>query len=122
MHELKKKLFEIQKKLDVAKKDHDAAEQELDRLKSEFRNHPELAMTVSDHALRQFLQRALKMDLQPHVTQMLNLCDNADVDEQNRAEGMQYLYKIAGPNNTLLTMIVKNNTIITCYVNDIDNP
>jgi len=123
MHELKKKLFAAQKAEADARKGHDSAREELEKVKSEIKNHPQMPMGCAEHAIIQFMQRALKIDLQPHITQMLNLCDDAkECDEQNRSDGMQYVYKTAGPNNTMLTMIVKNNTIVTCYVNEVDNP
>ena len=116
---VKAKLFQAQKELKNAEAECEKKLSELEAIKNEIREKPELAMEVSEHAVVQFMDRALGYDINSIRTQILNLCDSAqDVDSQNRQMGMQFVHKgIEGPNSTSITMIVIANKIVTCYVN-----
>ena len=120
MDSIKSKLFESQRKLREAEEVKNKAEAELEAVKKEIKEKPELAMETSDHAVVQFMERALKSDIFKYRTELMALCDAApEMESQNRTDGVQYVYKnIEGPNNTVLTIIVKDNTIVTCYVNE----
>jgi len=120
MDTIKNKLFETQRKLREADLAKGRAEAELDAVKREIRDKPELAMEASDHSVVQFLERALKYDVHSVKTTLLALCDGApEMETQVRSDGTQYMYKgIEGPNNTSLTMIVRENNIVTCYINE----
>ena len=120
--ELKRKLFKAQEEERTHKEALDKAYAETEAVKDEIRNHPEIALTITDHALMQYLRRALKEDMKKHIKDLLNLCDRAgEPDEQNRGGDTQYVYNNDGPNNTTLTMIIKENSMVTCYVNDKEN-
>ena len=117
--DIKRKLFAAQDAERAAKEAYDKAMSEVDAAKNEIREHPGVALTTSDHALVRYMESFLGMNLQQYRTQMLNLCDKStSVDEQNRADGLQTLYKTEGPNENEGVFVVKTNNIVTCYVND----
>jgi len=122
MEGIKLALFKAQDALKKAESDIAAKSAALEKVKLKIKDSPQLAMEVTDHALIQYLKRALNMNdtISKAVTGMLNLCDSAgDFDEQNRAgEGVQYVYETDGPNNTHVKFIVKQNKIITCIIDN----
>ena len=122
MEGIKLALFKAQDALKKAESDIAAKSAALEKVKLKIKDSPQLAMEVTDHALIQYLKRALNMNdtISKAVTGMLNLCDSAgDFDEQNRAgEGIQYVYETDGPNNTHVKFIVKQNKIITCIIDN----
>ena len=122
MEGIKLALFKAQDALKKAESDIAAKSAALEKVKLKIKDSPQLAMEVTDHALIQYLKRALNMNdtISKAVTGMLNLCDSAgDFDEQNRAgDGIQYVYETDGPNNTHVKFIVKQNKIITCIIDN----
>jgi len=117
--ELKRKLFKAQDEERKRRAELEKAQAATEAIKNEIRSNPALALTVTDHALMQYKKRALKEDMQRDINAMLSLCDNAgEAEEQNRGGEMQYVYNTDGPNNTRLTLIIKDNAVITCYVNE----
>ena len=122
MEGIKLALFKAQDALKKAESDIAAKSAALEKVKLKIKDSPQLAMEVTDHALIQYLKRALNMNdtISKAVTGMLNLCDSAgDFDEQNRAgEGIQYVYETDGPTNTHVKFIVKQNKIITCIIDN----
>jgi hypothetical protein len=120
MDDLKLQFFKAQRELTDAKGNAEAAEKNMEEIKKKIESKPKLAMVVSEHALVQYMLRALKLDIKKWKDEMLSLCDTAgEPEEQNRNnEGMQYIYSCDGPNNTTLNLFVKDNTIVTCYITD----
>jgi len=117
--EMKQNLFKAQEAERKAKEAYDKALAEVGSAKDEIRNHPGIPLTVSEHALVKFMEDILGMDLQQYRTQMLNQCDHAtEVDEQNRTDGFQTVYKTPGPGEKEAVFIVKQNNIVTSYAND----
>ena len=123
MEDVKLRLFRAQSKKKDAEESLFKEAQDLEKIKVEIKNRPHLAMTVSDHALVMYYKRVLNEDFTKKVTEILNLCDNAELQtERNKGDGkIEYIYEIEGPNNTMLKLIVVDNTIVTCYVNEKDN-
>lgn len=118
MEHEKIKYLSLMNKRNEVKEDYEKIEKELEEIKREIENRPHLAMTVSDHALLNFLIRVLKIDVKKYKDDMLRLCDTAgEPDEQNR-DGIQYVYENDGPHNTDIKLIVKNNKIVTCFIED----
>lgn len=117
--EIKRKLFHAQEAERAAKEVLKKAQDEVEAAKSDIRENPGVALTVSEHALLKFMEDVLDMDLQKYRTQMLNLCDRAtDVDEQNRADGHQTVYRTEGPKEKEVVMVVRTNNIVTTYSNN----
>lgn len=117
MDDLKLQLFKAQEAERKAAEEARQKKEELEAIKDKIRDKPQLAAEVSEHALMQFLKRALNYDVNKVITEMLNLCDMAgEYEEQNRSDGMQYVYETDGPNNTNIKFIVKTNKIVTCFI------
>ena len=123
MEDIKLQLFKAQKE----QKNADAAlkekEDNLKKIQIEIKDKPHLAMEVSDHAILMYNKRVLKEDYTTRVTEMLNLCDNAElIDSRNKGEGkIEHRYETDGPGNTVVTLIVVDNKIVTCYENEKEN-
>jgi len=115
---VKQKYFETQDKLRKVKQELDDALCQAEAAKNEIRANPEIPMRVADHTIVKWQQRVNGTDIGAIINQILSVCDIAGKGRfEKRTDGDQYIYETDGPNNTRLTLIVRENVIVTVYVN-----